>query len=55
MTATWLIAEMTMMDWVLFFLASALIFGILGPRLRKDMQAWRKGRASARAVDGQQS
>ena len=54
MTAGWLIFEMNLADWVLFILATGIIFGILGKRLMGDMHAWRAGRASARPVDGQE-
>jgi len=55
MIASWLILEMNLVDWFLFFLATAIIFGILGKKLMGDMKAWRAGRASARAVDGRES
>ena len=32
--------EMTMMDWGGVALASAIIFGILTPRLLKDIRGW---------------
>jgi hypothetical protein len=55
MIASWLIFDMNLADWVLFFLATGIIFGILGKRLLSDMDAWRAGRASARPVDGHES
>ena len=52
MTAGWIILDMNLSDWVLFVLATGIIFGILGKRLLGDMKAWRDGRASARPLDG---
>ena len=52
MTAGLLILEMNFVDWFLVLLATGIIWAILGKRLQADIAQWRKGRASARAVDG---
>ncbi len=52
MTATWIIAEMNFVDWILVLLATGIIWSILGKRLQADIKAWRAGRASARPIDG---
>lgn len=55
MTAGLLILEMNFVDWFLVLLACGIIWAILGKRLQADIVQWRKGRASARAVDGSAS
>ena len=52
MRAAWIVVEMNLADWVLVLLSTGIIFAILGRRLLVDVAEWRKGRASARAVDG---
>ncbi len=52
MVGTWLLLEFNLVDWLLFFLASGIIFGILWRKLRADIDQWMKGRASARGIDG---
>ena len=55
MNTAWLILELNISDWVLVLLSTAIIFAILGGKLRGDIAAWRQGRASARQVDGSSS
>lgn len=41
MTVGWLLLEMNLADWFLVFLATAIIWKILGERLKADIQRWR--------------